>query len=130
MGDKAKVNIVDDDAEIVEAMRIVLESKSYKVASCANGKECYKKMKEEKPDLIILDVMMAKQDEGFDICRELKKSSEYKDIPILMLTALKEKTGFDFKKEAGDERRLPVNDFVDKPIKPDDLVSRVERLLE
>lgn len=127
--EKNKILIVDDDADIVEAMKIVLESKSYKVTSCANGKECYDKMKKDVPDLIILDVMMAKQDEGFDICRELKKSSEYKDIPILMLTALKEKTGFDFKKEAGDEAWLPVEDYIDKPIQPDQLLERVSKLL-
>lgn len=130
MSQGTKILIVDDDADIVETMKIILESKSYRVASCANRQECYKKMKEEKPDLIILDVMMARQDEGFDICRELKSNSKYKDIPILMLTALKEKTGFDFKKEAGDKDWLPVEDYIDKPIQPDALLVKVEKLLK
>lgn len=128
--EKNKILIVDDDADIVEVMGIVLESEGYKVISASNGKECYKRMKEEKPDLIILDVMMARQDEGFDICRELKKEPQYKDIPILMLTALKERTGFDFKKEAGDKDWLPVEEYIDKPIQPDQLLERVGKLLE
>lgn len=128
--EKNKILIVDDDADIVETMRIVLESKSYKVTSASNGKECVKRLKEEKPDLIILDVMMARKDEGFDVCREIKKDPQYKDIPILMLTALKEKTGFDFKKEAGDQDWLPVEEYIDKPIQPAQLLECVGKLLE
>lgn len=127
--EKKKILIVDDDADIVEAIRIVLESKSYKVTSASNGTECAEGLKKDKPDLIILDVMMTRQDEGFDVCRDLKKRPEYKQIPILMFTALKEKTGFDFKKEAGDEGWLPVEDYIDKPIQPDQLLGRVEKLL-
>ena len=130
MIDKAKILIVDDDPDIVKAMKIILESRSYQVASCANGQECYLKLKEEKPDLIILDIMMTKMDEGLDVCRELKKDTEYKNIPILMLTAIQEKTSFDFKSDAGDEVWLPVDDYVAKPIQPDDLLARVEKLLK
>lgn len=127
--ERSKILIVDDDADIVEAMRIVLESRSYRVMSCSTAPQCYEEMKKHKPDLVILDVMMARQDEGFDICRQLKKNPEYKDIPILMLTALKERTGFDFKKEAGDKDWLPVDSYVDKPIQPDQLLERVGKLL-
>ncbi len=127
--EKNKILIVDDDADIVETMKVVLESKSYEVTSASNGKECLERLEEQKPDLIILDVMMTRKDEGFGVCRELKKSPRYKDIPILMLTALKEKTGFDFEKEAGNQDWLPVESFIHKPIQPDQLVQRVEELL-
>jgi CheY-like chemotaxis protein len=130
MSQEKKILIVDDDADIVEAIKIVLESKSYKVTSASNGKEGIKRLKADKPDLIILDVMMTRTDEGFDVCREVKKDPRYKNIPILMLTALKEKTGFDFKSEAGDEDWLPVEDYIDKPIQPDQLLERVAKLLE
>ncbi len=88
MIDKAKILIVDDDPDIVKAMKIILESRSYQVASCANGQECYLKLKEEKPDLIILDIMMTKMHEGFDVYRELKKYPANKYVPSPMLTAI------------------------------------------
>lgn len=126
----AKVLIIDDDVDIVESMKVVLESKEHKVVSAFSGDEGLKKAKKDKPDLVILDVMMETGDKGFDIAREFKKDENLKDIPILMLTAIKEKSGLDFKKEAGDEIWLPVDDYVDKPLKPDELISKVETLLK
>ena len=126
----AKILIIDDDPDIVEAMKVVLESKNYKVSIAESGNAGLKKVQQEKPDLIILDVMMETGDKGFDVARELKKDKNYQDIPILMLTAIKEKTGLDFKNEAGDEAWLPVDDYVDKPLKPAQLLSKVESLLK
>ena len=68
--------------------------------------------------------------EGFELSRQLKGSAEYKDIPILMLTAVKDKTGLDFKSTAGDESWLPVEAFLDKPVKPDVLLEKVASLLQ
>lgn len=126
----AKILIIDDDPDITEAMKVVLQAKDYKVTSAKSGEEGLKKVKTDKPDLVILDIMMEKNDTGFDVARELKNSSSTKDIPILMLTAIKEKTGLDFKKEAGDETWLPVDDYVEKPMKPEELLSKVEKLLK
>ena len=127
---KAKILIVDDDPDIVESMKVVLESKGYDITVGENGEEGLKKVKLDKPDLIILDIMMETGSKGFDVARVLRKDKNYKDIPILMVTAIKEKTGWDFKNEAGDEVWLPVNDYVDKPLKPDELISKVEALLK
>ncbi len=129
MSNKSKILIIDDDPDIVEAMKVVLESAKYKVVIAKSGGEGLKKVKPEKPDLIILDVMMETGDKGFDVARALKGSQDSKDIPILMLTAVKEKTGLDFKKEAGDEVWLPVDAYLDKPLKPEELISKVELLL-
>jgi len=130
MGDnRARILIIDDDPDIVEAMKVVLESKEYQVTFALSGREGLKKVKLEKPDLIILDVMMETGDEGFNVARELKKENNCKDIPILMLTAIKEKTGLDFKNEAGDSEWLPVDDYCDKPLNPDKLISKVGALL-
>lgn len=125
----AKILIIDDDPDIVESTKVVLERKGYEVISASSGEEGLDKTRRENPNLIILDIMMETKDKGFDICRELKKAQTYKHIPILMLTAIKERTGMDFKKEAGDEVWLPVDDYCDKPLKPDDLLSKVEALL-
>ncbi|MDP2939935.1 MAG: response regulator, partial [Candidatus Omnitrophota bacterium] len=121
--------IIDDDPDIIEAMKVFLESKQYQVAVAKNGEEGLKKVKIDKPHLIILDVMMESMDKGFDVARVLKKDKDYKDIPILMLTAIKEKTGLGFEKEAGDPDWLPVDGYCEKPLKPDELISKVEALL-
>ena len=121
--------IIDDDPDITEAMTVVLENKGYTVHSAQDGTEGMEKLKAIRPDLIILDVMMRTSQEGFELSRELKHNAEFKEIPILMLTGVKQKTGLDFKAEAGDEEWLPVEEYLDKPVKPDMLLDRVETLL-
>ena len=127
---KKKILIVDDDPDITHAMKVVLETRQYQVATAVNSKEAAGLLEQDKPDLIILDVMMDTMREGFVFDRELKRNPEYKDIPVLMLTAVKEKTGIDFKEEAGDPQWLPVDDFLDKPVRPQVLLETVERLLQ
>ncbi len=125
----AKILIVDDDADITEAMTVVLESKGYTVVSAANSELAMAKLADYKPNLIILDVMMDTPQEGFNFDRKLKADPAYSNIPILMITAVKEKTGLDFGAEAGDEAWLPVDGFLDKPVRPDVLLEKVESLL-
>ncbi|OGX18478.1 MAG: hypothetical protein A3K83_05855 [Omnitrophica WOR_2 bacterium RBG_13_44_8b] len=124
-----KILIIDDDLDIVEAMKVVLESKNYEVAVAKSGADGLNKIKVDKPDLIILDVMLETGSKGFDVARELKQDKDYHGIPILMLTAIKEKTGLGFEKEAGDPVWLPVDDYCDKPLKPEELIAKVEVLL-
>lgn len=124
-----KILIIDDDPDMVEAMKIVLESRGYTVSIASTGEEGLRKVRKDKPELIILDVMMETGDKGFDVAREIKWDPEYKHIPIIMLTAIKEKTGLDFGKEAGDKHWLPVDDYCDKPLRPDELISKVSALL-
>jgi len=126
----ARVLIIDDDPDIVESMKVILENKGYNVISASSGKEGLDKAKKDKPDLIILDIIMETGDKGLDVARQLKKDENYKAIPILMLTSLKEKTGFDFKGEAGDKDWLPVEDYCDKPLRPEELTRKVEALLK
>jgi CheY-like chemotaxis protein len=87
------------------------------------------KAKLEKPDLFILDVMMSTWHDGFEMSRELKKDPQFKDIPILILTAVKERTGLGFKSTAGDPEWLPVDGFLDKPVEPEILLSEVTHIL-
>jgi len=129
MSRKAHILIIDDDPDITEAMKVVLESKQYQVTVVKNGEEGLKEVRLNKPDLIILDVMMETTDKGFDVARDLKNDRNYKDIPILLLTAIKEKTGLGFEKEAGDPDWLPVDEYCEKPLNPDELISKVETLL-
>ena len=125
----SRILIVDDDADITNAMSIVLKTKDYEIATATNSQQAREQLKTARPDLIILDVMMDTLREGFIFDRELKKDPEYSDIPILMVTAIKEMTGIDFKSEAGDPDWLPVEAFLDKPIDPEVLLEKVETLI-
>ena len=124
-----RILIIDDDPDITEAMTVVLENKGYEVRCAGDSDEGMERLKEARPDLIILDVMMRTSQEGFEFSREIKQNAQFKDIPILMLTAVKQKKGLDFKPEAGDEAWLPVQAFLDKPVKPDMLIEKVQDLL-
>ena len=127
--EKAKILIVDDDPDITEVMKLVLEKEGYNVATARDSKVALQSAASAKPDLIILDVMMDTTQEGFLFSRELKQNPDFEGIPILMITAIKEKTGIDFKEAAGDDSWLPVEEFLDKPIKPEVLLSKVRELL-
>jgi len=127
---QGRILIIDDDPDITEAMTVVLENKGYTVASAADGSAGMEQVQANRPDLIILDVMMRTSQEGFEFSRQIKSNAEYKAIPILMLTAVKDKTGLDFKATAGDQAWLPVEEFLDKPVKPDVLLEKVASLLQ
>ena len=123
-----KILIIDDDADIVEAMRVVLEKRGHKVTIAVDGNEGLSKARAEKPDVIILDVMMPGLD-GFEVARELKGDSQTRDIAILMLTAIKDKTGFDFQKESNDPDWLPVDDYCNKPLEYEVLLEKIDQLV-
>ena len=126
---KAKILIADDDQDIRDSLQAILENRQYAVVTAADRTEGMEKIKTEKPDLFILDVMMSTWQDGFEMSREFKKNPQYKDIPILMLTGVKEQTGIDFKSTAGDPTWCPVDGFLEKPIEPDIFLAEVEKLL-
>jgi len=123
-----KIMIIDDDIDLVEALRLTLEDAGFEVIDAQDGKKGLEKMVTEKPDLVILDVMMGTQDEGFHIAYQMRSNEEIKDIPIIMLTAVGQETGFSFDKEK-DEDFLPVEEFLEKPVDPDKLVEVVKSTL-
>ena len=129
MNQRKNILLVDDDADFLTATKLVLEESGYCVTTALSAKECLNKLKEKKPDLIILDVMMETDHSGFDLCRELKRDSDTKEIPILMLTEVDQKYPLNFASAAGDESWLPVEDFIDKPVEAGVLIERVKKLL-
>lgn len=124
-----KILIIDDEPEFVEIVRTILATKQYKVSSAYNANEGFAKLEEENPDAIILDVMMGKGAEGFIFARKMRKDSRFAKIPILMLTAMREKTGFDFPGERIHPKFLPVDEYMEKPIEPDALLEKIEQQL-
>ena len=129
-GAMAKILIIDDDPDIVESMRIILESCRHTVTVAISGEEGLKAAGAAGYDLIILDVMMETMSKGFEVARSLRESGANKAVPILLLTAIKESTGLDFEKEAGDKDWLPVDAYLEKPLKPNELLRKVESLLK
>jgi len=120
----AKILIVDDDVDFVSAVKLVLTSNGFDIAIANSRQEGMEKFDTEKPDLVLLDVMMDEPDDGFVLAQSLKKKS--KDTPILMLTSVGQVTGMDFDK---DSEMVPVDDFEQKPIMPNRLLEKVNQLL-
>ena len=128
MSEKKKILIVDDDKDYGEALKIVLSSKGYDVNHVLNVQDGRKSIEEVKPALIILDVMMDKHTDGFDLCHNLKNDEKYKNIPIIMVTAVTGKTGFKFSSET-DGEYLQADDYVAKPVAASELLLRVKKLI-
>ncbi len=120
--------IIDDDIDLVEIIRVTLENQGFRVIDAQTGERGLAKAREQNPDLILLDVMMGKVDEGFQVAYELRSDEATADVPILMLTAVTDQTGFDFD-PARDKDFLPVNEFLEKPISPRILVDMIRKHL-
>jgi CheY-like chemotaxis protein len=127
-----KILVIEDDPDMVAALRMPLEANDYELFTASTGEEGLQKVKEIEPDLIILDVMMETTTAGFQVSLQLRNPgpdseyAAYRDIPILMLTAIHTTTSLRF---GPDEAYLPVDDFVDKPIDPDELLEKVGALI-
>jgi len=128
MTDKKKILIIDDDQDYGEALKIVLRNNGFHVDHALNIQDGRKSVEENRPDLIILDVMMDKHTDGFDLCYNLKHDEKYRSIPILMVTAVTGKTGFKFSPQT-DGEYLQADDYVTKPIPASDLLLRAKKLI-
>ena len=128
MEKKAKILLVDDDIDFAESTKTVLESKPYEVIVALEGDEALRKAREEKPDLILLDIIMPVKD-GFTAAEQLKKDPQLSKIPTLMLTSFSARRG---------ETTIPVSrgfaldveDYIEKPVSPEELLARVEKHLK
>ncbi len=120
----AKILIVDDDPDMLDAGRFVLEAEGHEVIGASNVGNGMKAVEEEKPDLLILDVMMEEPDDGISMARQLRRKGN--DLPILMLTSVNVALGLHIDK---DEEMVPVDEFVEKPVDPEVLVAKVARML-
>jgi len=125
---KHKVLVIDDDMDIRETMKLVLEKEGLEVVTAEDGTIGFKVAKEIKPDLILLDVIMNTQDEGFQTAYKFRADPDLKDVPVVMITSVSKVTGFTFDKSK-DEDFLPVSDFIEKPVSPQKLVDLVRKYL-
>jgi two-component system phosphate regulon response regulator PhoB len=121
--------LVDDDPDFVEITTAILETKQYQVRSAQDPDEGLAMLEEEIPDLLILDVMMGRGAGGFVLARKIRKDSRFDKVPILMLTSMTEQTGFDIPGQRISEKFLPVDDYIEKGLKPHELLEKIEQQL-
>lgn len=120
---RKRILFVEDEADMLEMVSFRLEQKGYEIIAVTNGKEDLDKARKEKPDLILLDLMLPEKS-GYEVCRTLKSDTQTKVIPIIILTARASITEEQLCYECG------TDDYITKPFAPDDLVTRIKKLLK
>ncbi len=126
---KGKILIAEDDPDFRDSLKSVLESQQYTVITAVDKADGMEKIKAEKPDLAILDIMMSTWVDGLEMSKELKNDPQFKSMPILILTGIKTEIGIDLKATVGDPQWCPVDAYLEKPIEPDILLKEVAKLL-
>lgn len=128
-----KILVIDDDPDFKEAVTPILKSALYEVITAANPDEGKQKILSEKPDLILLDIMMDSLFDGFSLCHAIKTSSEFadaKNTPVIFISAVKEIAGTRFQFKGDEQGMSGPDDYLDKPVKPAELLARIEKLLK
>jgi CheY-like chemotaxis protein len=126
---KKTILVVDDDVDVIESRKIILEHNNYNVLTATTIDVAWELIKNHKVDLILLDVMMNKDTDGFFFAQKIKADSVFREIPIVLVTAVNQRTKFRFDiDEDGDF--LPVEKFLEKPVDPDDLIMTIRGLLK
>ncbi|MBW2093546.1 MAG: response regulator [Deltaproteobacteria bacterium] len=120
--------IIDDDPDFASAIRKILMAAGYEVRTAGDAKEGMTALETALPDLILLDVMMEHYDDGFNLCSSIKHDDRFKEIPVIIVTAVTEVTGLKFDPET-DGEYLEAEALFQKPITPDDLLKKIEELL-
>ncbi len=128
MAQEKRILIVDDDPDYAAAIEKILKTADYSVSLAGDVKSGMEQIEKEVPDLILLDVMMEKYDDGFNMCYDLKHDDRYKDVPIIIITAVTEVTGLKFNPKT-DGEYLDSDDYVQKPISADLLLEKVRRFI-
>lgn len=118
----AKILVVDDDPDFVKVTSKVLEKAGYTVTSAANGAKALQLMRNDKPDLVLLDIMMSYILDGLDVSREMAEDPALKDVPVIMVTSL---TGVKASGLLPTDEYVAVDEWLTKPVDPDQLLTRV-----
>lgn len=124
----SKILLIDDDPDFLFATGMVLEGEGYEVETASTPEEGIEKVKSVRPDLVVLDVLMPNQYEGFQVAHTIREELGLTELPILMLTAIHGVKRIPYR-FAPDDTYLPVDVFMDKPIEPDTLVQTIEEML-
>jgi two-component system alkaline phosphatase synthesis response regulator PhoP len=128
MSDKKLVLVVDDDPDLVDSVSRKLEASNFRTSKAYDGVEAWTKIKQERPDLVLLDVMMPEKN-GYQLCDELKKDPQYKDITVVLLTAVADRVADTNYTHQGGMTTL-ADDYIAKPIDLDKLLEIVKDNLD
>jgi CheY-like chemotaxis protein len=123
----SKILVVDDDPDFVLICRMILETEGYQVLEAANGSQALASMRQEKPDLVLLDVMMATTLEGVHVSKEMETDPSLSDVPLVMISSIGTS---EYASEFPDDERIPIDAWISKPIQADVLLKTVRRFLE
>ena len=122
----AKILVVDDDPDFVLINRVILEFEGHEVFEAANGSEALEMMRRDRPDLVLLDVMMSTTLEGVDVSREIESDPDLKDVPVVMISSI---ATSEHAAEFPDDERVPIAGWISKPIQPAVLLKTVRRFV-
>lgn len=122
----AKVLVVDDDPDFVKVTSKVLEKEGHEVVSASNGAKALKAMRQDAPDVVLLDIMMSYILDGLDVSRKMAEDPELKDIPVIMVTSLTAVKGSDM---FPSDEYIPVDQWLSKPVDPETLIARINEVL-
>ena len=123
-----KILIVEDDEDMRTILKTMLSGR-YEVDEAGSAREGREKLKEKQPDLLVLDVMMEELDSGFQLARAVKQELGLDNIKILMTTNIDNEMKINFKTSAGDQTWLPVDDYIVKPLKKDEVLGKIGNLI-
>jgi CheY-like chemotaxis protein len=124
-----KLLIIDDDPDILKSLKVILEDKGFKVLTASNKTDGIEICTAEKPDLIILDIMMDTNLEGYGMLNDFRKDKNLMDIPIVIYSGMAQELGVNFRSAVEDERLFPNVSFVDKREDIEDLIAEINKLL-
>ena len=122
----AKILVVDDDPDFVEVTSMILESGGYEVASASNGEEALQAMRQDKPDLVLLDVMMSTVLDGLNVSHEMRNDPALRDIKVIMVSSIITSPHASL---FPTDEYVPIDAWISKPMDPDDLLEKVRRLI-
>jgi two-component system, OmpR family, alkaline phosphatase synthesis response regulator PhoP len=127
---KKKILLIDDDEDLLRSFQVILENNGFEVITALDGKTGYSKLKIENPDLLILDVMMRSNLEGYNLLHTIKKEPEYKEKPVILLTGILDQLGVNLYPGVDDELLFPNVRFQDKPVDPNELIKMIGEMLK
>lgn len=130
MSERKRLLIIDDDPDFVEGITSILEGADYEVDVAYNPDDGYKELETNPPDLLLLDIMMGRGAEGIMLARKIRKDPVLREIPVLIITGIREQIAFLFPGEPMHPRFVAVDELVEKPVEPEFLLERVNALLE
>ena len=123
----AKILVVDDDPDFIEITRIILENNGYDVISASDGDEAIEKVRNDNPDLVLLDIMMSQPLDGVEVSKKMLEDNTLRKIPIIVVSSI---TDSPHLAEFPSDEYLPLDDWISKPAQPEDLLAKIKKHLE